>query len=80
LRRKERTISIAFVVLGAVLGTVVGEVLGAYYPFMRAGIHFGISDIAVQLGFVEFHLGATFSINLGTVGFALLFLFFSTLI
>ncbi|MHB8071007.1 MAG: hypothetical protein ACYDHF_03510 [Candidatus Cryosericum sp.] len=80
MRRKERTISIAFVVAGAILGSVLGEVLGAYYPFMRAGLHFGIPDFTLQLGFLEFRMGLTLNMNLGTVGLALLFLFFSTLI
>lgn len=80
MRRKERTISILFVVVGAILGSVLGEVLGAYYPFMRAGIHFGIPDFTLQLGFMELRLGLTLSMNLGTVGLSLLFLFFSTLL
>lgn len=80
MRRKERTISILFVVAGAILGSVLGEVLGAYYPFMRAGIHFGIPDFSLQLGFMELRLGLTLNMNLGTVGLSLLFLFFSTLL
>ncbi len=80
MRRKERAISILFVVAGAILGSVLGEVLGAYYPFMRAGIHFGIPDFTLQFGFMELRLGLTLNMNLGTVGLSLLFLFFSTLI
>jgi len=80
VRRKERTISIAFVIAGAILGSVFGEVLGAYYPFMRAGLHFGVPDFMLQLGFMELRLGFTLNMNLGTVGLALLFLFFSTLV
>jgi hypothetical protein len=80
VRRKERTISIAFVIAGAILGSVLGEVLGAYYPFMRTGLHFGVPDFALQLGFMELRLGFTLNMNLGTVGIALLFLFFSTLV
>ena len=59
MRRKERTISVAFVIVGAILGSVLGEVLGAYYPFMRAGLHFGIPDFTLQLGFMELRLGLT---------------------
>jgi hypothetical protein len=80
VRRKERTISVAFVIVGAILGSVLGEVLGAYYPFMRAGLHFGIPDFTLQLGFMELRLGLTLNMNLGTAGLALLFLFFSTLV
>ncbi|RIE08658.1 hypothetical protein [Candidatus Cryosericum odellii] len=80
MRRKERTISIAFVIAGAILGSVLGEVLGAYYPFMRAGLHFGVPDFTLQLGFMELRLGFTLNMNIGTVGLALLFLFFSTLV
>jgi hypothetical protein len=80
VRRKERTISVAFLIAGAVLGSVLGEVLGAYYPFMRAGLHFGIPDFTLQLGFMELRLGLTLNMNLGTAGLALLFLFFSTLV
>ena len=80
MRRKERTISVAFVLAGALLGTVRGEVLGAYYPFMRAGLHFGVPDFTLQLGFMELRLGLTVNMNLGTVGLSLLFLFFSTLL
>ncbi len=80
MRRKERTISVAFLIAGAVLGSVLGEVLGAYYPFMRAGLHFGIPDFTLQLGFMELRLGLTLNMNLGTAGLALLFLFFSTLV
>ncbi len=80
MRRKERTISIIFVIAGAILGSVLGEVLGTYYPFMRSGIHFGIPDFTLQLGFMEVRLGLTVNMNLGTVGVALLFLFFSTLV
>ena len=70
----------AFLIAGAVLGSVLGEVLGAYYPFMRAGLHFGIPDFTLQLGFMELRLGLTLNMNLGTAGLALLFLFFSTLV
>jgi len=80
VRRKDRNISIVFIVAGAILGSVLGEVLGAYYPFMRAGLHFGIPDFTLQLGFMEIRLGLTVNLNLGTVGLALLFLFFSTLV
>ncbi len=80
MRRKDRNISIVFIVAGAILGSVLGEVLGAYYPFMRAGLHFGIPDFTLQLGFMEIRLGLTVNLNLGTVGLALLFLFFSTLV
>ncbi|MCX6084946.1 MAG: hypothetical protein NTX94_00700 [Caldiserica bacterium] len=80
MRRKERTMSIAFMIAGAILGSVLGEVLGAYYPFMRAGLHFGIPEFTIQLGFMELRLGLTLNMNLGTVGLALLFLFFSTLV
>ncbi len=80
MRRKERTISVAFVLVGAILGSVLGEVLGAYYPFMRAGLHFGVPDFTLQLGFMELRLGLTVNMNLGTVGLSLLFLFFSTLL
>ncbi|HNW84094.1 MAG: DUF4321 domain-containing protein [Candidatus Cryosericum sp.] len=80
MRRKERTISVAFVLVGAILGSVLGEVLGAYYPFMRAGLHFGVPDFTLQLGFMELRLGLTVNMNLGTVGLGLLFLFFSTLL
>lgn len=80
MRRKERTIAIVFIIVGAILGSVLGEVLGAYYPFMRAGIHFGIPDFTLQLGFMELRFGMTLNMNLGTVGLSLLFLFFSTLI
>ncbi|MFZ2413531.1 MAG: hypothetical protein WAW16_04865 [Candidatus Cryosericum sp.] len=80
MRRKERTISVAFVIAGAILGSVLGEVLGAYYPFMRAGLHFGIPDFTLQLGFMELRFGLTLNMNLGTAGLALLFLFFSTLV
>lgn len=80
MRKKERAISIVFVIAGAILGSVLGEVLGSYYPFMRAGLHFGVPDFTLQLGFMEFRMGLTFNMNLGTVGLALLFLFFSTLV
>ena len=68
------------VLVGAILGSVLGEVLGAYYPFMRAGLHFGVPDFTLQLGFMELRLGLTVNMNLGTVGLSLLFLFFSTLL
>jgi len=80
VRKRERAISITFVVAGAILGSVLGEVLGSYYPFMRAGLHFGVPDFALQLGFMELRMGLTVNLNLGTVGLALLFLFFSTLV
>jgi hypothetical protein len=80
VRKRERAISITFVVAGAILGSVLGEVLGSYYPFMRAGLHFGVPDFTLQLGFMELRMGLTVNLNLGTVGLALLFLFFSTLV
>lgn len=80
MRKRERAISITFVVAGAILGSVLGEVLGSYYPFMRAGLHFGVPDFTLQLGFMELRMGLTVNLNLGTVGLALLFLFFSTLV
>jgi len=80
VRKKERTISIAFVIAGAIIGSVLGEVLGAYYPFMRAGLHFGVPEFTLQLGFMELRLGFILNMNLGTAGLALLFLFFSTLV
>jgi len=80
VRKRERAISIVFVIAGAILGSVLGEVLGSYYPFMRAGLHLGVPDFTLQLGFMEFRMGLTLNMNLGTVGLALLFLFFSTLL
>jgi len=80
VRKRERAISIVFVIAGAILGSVLGEVLGSYYPFMRAGLHLGVPDFTLQLGFMEFRMGLTLNMNLGTVGLALLFLFFSTLV
>lgn len=80
MRKRERAISIVFVIAGAILGSVLGEVLGSYYPFMRAGLHLGVPDFTLQLGFMEFRMGLTLNMNLGTVGLALLFLFFSTLV
>lgn len=80
MRKRERAISITFVIAGAILGSVLGEVLGSYYPFMRAGLHFGVPDFTLQLGFMELRMGLTLNMNLGTVGLALLFLFFSTLV
>ncbi len=80
MRKRDRAISILFVIIGAILGSVLGEVLGAYYPFMRAGLHFGIPEFTLQLGFLELRLGLTVNLNLGTIGLALLFLFFSTLV